>query len=341
MDALKDFIANGLCEIPKKEYRVAKTVVTAGLWKEVVGKLPMKGHEERGDAYPVDGIGFRECWELIEKLNTGKEAKAANLSFGLPTPEEWKYACAGSKKGIGKLSIFDLGWFSQNSEGTIHEVALKAANAFGLYDMAGNVNELCTDGVKRGGAYNIDPIRYGAGINGVSLQASRHYGSKGDGIRLVARESPWEWTESLSSEFRGNLLAEVPDAAVRCNCFSAFDGETWVKILKTQPLLAEYCDWDKLGGYEWCELLSTQPQFADKCDIWDEMSACSWRNILCVLPAMADRFNKWDELDSMDWICLLEEQPSFADRCDKWDEFDESDWERLLEAQPKLEKFKK
>ena len=69
--------------------------------------------------------------------------------YRLPTEAEWEYACrAGSNApfGFGGLELVaDYGWFSSNSKGKSHPVGKKNMNAWGLYDMHGNVKEWCSD----------------------------------------------------------------------------------------------------------------------------------------------------------------------------------------------------
>jgi len=70
--------------------------------------------------------------------------------YRLPTEAEWEFACrAGTISdyywGDKDSSAGDFAWFYQNSETQTHQVALKEPNAFGLYDMAGNVYEWCND----------------------------------------------------------------------------------------------------------------------------------------------------------------------------------------------------
>jgi formylglycine-generating enzyme required for sulfatase activity len=69
--------------------------------------------------------------------------------YRLPTEAEWEYACRAGKEtahNTGSNTIDDnTGWYKVNSSGSSHEVAQKPPNAWGLYDMHGNVDEWCWD----------------------------------------------------------------------------------------------------------------------------------------------------------------------------------------------------
>ena len=102
----------------------------------------------KGANLPVENVSRDDCAVFIEKLNASKEVLSTELEFGLPTLVEWKYAAqAGGtgmdcwiKPGIAG-SVLDMAWVAENSSNEIHAVASKAPNAFGFYDMLGNVWE--------------------------------------------------------------------------------------------------------------------------------------------------------------------------------------------------------
>ena len=93
----------------------------------------------------------------------GKLRALSGCTIDLPTEAEWEYACragTGSARYDGSnddSTVDGLGWHSGNSGGTLHPVGLKEPNAWGLYDMYGNVAEWCLDW------YSPD---YGTGTDG-------------------------------------------------------------------------------------------------------------------------------------------------------------------------------
>ena len=120
----------GMYEVTQKEY------------KAVVGGNPSTF---TGSVRPVEGVSWEDAVEYCRKLSARE-----NVTYRLPTEAEWEYACRAdsttqysfddSAAGLGRHA-----WLGDNSSSTTHPVGQKRPNAWGLYDMHGNVWELCAD----------------------------------------------------------------------------------------------------------------------------------------------------------------------------------------------------
>lgn len=139
-------------EVTVGEFYINKYEVTQALWKAVMGRHNDKKDEfdqwedgfGKGDNYPAYRITFEEVETFIGKLN-----EYTGLNFTLPTEAQWEYAARGGKDTYYSLyaggdNVIEFAWIDQNSD-KCSEVGKKNPNTLGLYDMSGNVWEMCQD----------------------------------------------------------------------------------------------------------------------------------------------------------------------------------------------------
>ncbi|MFN2267278.1 MAG: formylglycine-generating enzyme family protein [Desulfonatronovibrio sp.] len=124
----------------EKPFALAKTPVTQGQWLAVMDSNP--SHFVDCDLCPVENVSRLEANTFLQALSekTGHE-------YRLPSEAEWEYACRAGQdhRYCGSNDIDEVSWYRCNSEKRTHPVATKAPNAFGLYDMSGNVDEWIRD----------------------------------------------------------------------------------------------------------------------------------------------------------------------------------------------------
>ncbi len=148
-----------------KDFYVMTTEVTQAQWQAVMGSNPSLFS---GASLPVENVSWSDAQAFILKLN-----QLTGEAYRLPTESEWEYACRGgtasaynsgsNSAAAGQLNpyawygvYYNSGsWIVGTSGGTTHAVGQKTPNAYGLYDMHGNVWEWCQDWH---GSYPAGPV---------------------------------------------------------------------------------------------------------------------------------------------------------------------------------------
>lgn len=169
------------------DFYIGKYEVTQKLWFVIMNNNPSTFIN---DNYPVNNVSWEDCQLFIQRLNS-----ITGRNFRLPTETEWEYAAKTKLENNGSLSATsekyagtsfspnEYAWYSENSDNKIHPVGMKKPNAFGLYDMSGNVIEWCQDIFTNYATGNVEIDKDQRVIRG------GFYGSDASAIRCTSRGS--------------------------------------------------------------------------------------------------------------------------------------------------------
>ena len=132
-------------ELPRHEveitrsFELGKYEVTQGQWVKIMGTNPSKFQGD--DRRPIDSVSREDVQVFLKKLNEQNDG----YTYRLPTEAEWEYAVRAGTTGplYGKLD--EIAWYNGDSGNKTHPVGQKKPNGFGLFDMIGNVWEMCSD----------------------------------------------------------------------------------------------------------------------------------------------------------------------------------------------------
>ena len=157
-DACPEMVA-----VPGRNFEVGRFEVTQGQWRALMGSNPSH-FAECGEDCPVEQVNVADIELFLARLNarTGR-------AYRLPTEAEWESACTAAGAAspyCGGDDIEAVAWYERNSGRTTHRVGERAPNAYGLFDMTGNVWEVtadcwpgdCTRRVLKGGSWAMRAI---------------------------------------------------------------------------------------------------------------------------------------------------------------------------------------
>jgi formylglycine-generating enzyme required for sulfatase activity len=171
-------------ELTVRAFQMSATEVTQAFWEATMGGNPS---DFNGPQQPVENVTWQEATAFANKLTQ----RGDGFTYRLPREAEWEYAAKANGPVPAQLS--SVAWFgllaTAGSDARPRDVAKKKPNAWGLFDMLGNVAEWCQDWfspeyqrVIRGGAWTDGPTSVRFSARGKAVPTSRTYSI---GVRLV------------------------------------------------------------------------------------------------------------------------------------------------------------
>jgi len=185
-------------QVTLSNFYIGKFEVTQAQWRSVMGDNPANF---KGDNYPVEQVSWNNIQEFIYKINlvSGKQ-------YRLPTEAEWEYAARGGNSGSsfkysGSNIVGNVAWYDDNSDNRTHTVGGKSPNQLGIYDMSGNVWELCSDWYDD---YNSNPQNNPIGPSSGDFRVCRGGGwnNSAGGMRVSNRSYSYLDSRNNQTGFR-------------------------------------------------------------------------------------------------------------------------------------------
>ena len=305
-------------------YWLGKYEVTQAQYKAVTGRDPSVF---KGDSDPVENVSWFDARDFCAKL-TEIEAAAGRLpegyEYALPTEAQWEYACrAGTITAFNNgtnipaaeqiedeycFNLNAIGWYKFNSYGTPHPAGEKQPNAWGLYDMHGNVAEWCLDWYKKDypNPFAVDPagpytairrvVRGGSYSDGAGSERSAFrlaslmtYSDSTVGFRVALVPVSLNKTIPLSDEVGLEMIRIEPGTFTMGSPEDELGYDNYIEEIQHEVTLAEEY-W--LGRYEVTQaqyetVTGKNPSYFKGADLPVEM--VSWNDALAFCAKLTER----------------------------------------------------
>ena len=176
-----------LTQVTLSTFWLGETEVTQAQYAAVMGE---NSSYFKGPDLPMEQVSWEDAMAFCHKLNERERAAGrlpAGYAYKLPAEAQWEYACRAGTSGDYAGDLDAMAWYAKNAEDKTHPVGTKQANAWGLYDMHGNIREWCLDW-------------YGSYPGG----SVTDYAGPASGTQRVSRGGNWHRpAEACSSSNRG------------------------------------------------------------------------------------------------------------------------------------------
>ena len=216
------------------DYYIGQTEVTQQLWKEFYSDWSVTIYA--GDNLPTHNINWYKAVDFADRLS-----QATGYTFVLPTEAQWEFAARGGNSDLGadfkysgSNAIEEVAWYKENATEP-QAVGQRAPNQLGIYDMSGNVGELCYDWYDAS-YYASSPAENPAGPDTGTVRVRRggDYYNAATWARVSARSSQYPDSSYLNRGFR---LAMIPRTVEKASVgtltaqYEAYSSESvWVEF---------------------------------------------------------------------------------------------------------------
>lgn len=187
-----DTILMNMTEVQPGKLWMSQYEFTVGQWYGIMGG----DYDEARKSLPMTDVSYGEvCMVFLDSLSN-----MTNIGFYLPSVEEWEYAAHGGENKettlyVGDDDVDKVAWYKDNSEGKAHPSdgqQGKDPNTLDLYDMSGNVSELCNSPFDENGLFTVCGGNYDSPASEVTADSRKGFATdakdKTVGFRMIIRK---------------------------------------------------------------------------------------------------------------------------------------------------------